>query len=139
MFSAAAADTEVVLHAFLEWDTDAFARLDGIFAFALWQKAERRLVLVRDRLGVKPLFCCLDAQPVGVRLDHRHRASATRRPSRCSMRTVCCTAPLLGPARPPESGVFRGISPLLPGSFAVLTPEGFRQDPPTGRLEAHEH
>lgn len=51
-------DTEVVLHAFLEWDTDAFARLDGIFAFALWQKAERRLVLVRDRLGVKPLFCC---------------------------------------------------------------------------------
>lgn len=47
-----------MLHAFLEWDTDAFARLDGIFAFALWQKAERRLVLVRDRLGVKPLFCC---------------------------------------------------------------------------------
>ena len=49
-------DTEVLLHAFLEWDTGAFARLNGIFAFAIWQKAERRLVLCRDRLGVKPLF-----------------------------------------------------------------------------------
>ena len=49
-------DTEVVLHAFLEWGTDAFPRLNGIFAFAIWQKAERRLTLCRDRLGVKPLF-----------------------------------------------------------------------------------
>ena len=49
-------DTEVLLHAFLEWDTDAFQRLNGIFAFAIWQKKARRLVLCRDRLGVKPLF-----------------------------------------------------------------------------------
>ena len=48
------------------------------------------------------------------------------------------TVLLLGPARPPESGVFRGISSLLPGSFAVLTPEGFRRTV-YWRLEAHEH
>jgi len=49
-------DTEVVLKAFVEWDTGAFARLRGMFAAALWSGPRRRLVLVRDRLGIKPLF-----------------------------------------------------------------------------------
>ena len=49
-------DTEVVLQAFLEWDTDCFARLRGMFAVALWRKSTRRLVLARDRLGIKPLY-----------------------------------------------------------------------------------
>lgn len=49
-------DTEVVLQAFLEWDTGAFARLRGMFAVALWTESQRRLVLARDRLGIKPLY-----------------------------------------------------------------------------------
>jgi asparagine synthase (glutamine-hydrolysing) len=49
-------DTETVLHAFLEWDTDCFARLRGMFAIALWTKSTRRLVLARDRMGIKPLY-----------------------------------------------------------------------------------
>lgn len=49
-------DTETVLRAFLEWDTDCFARLRGMFAIALWTKSTKRLVLVRDRMGIKPLY-----------------------------------------------------------------------------------
>ncbi len=49
-------DTEVALHAFLEWDVEAFARLRGMFAIALWNEARRRLVLARDRVGIKPLY-----------------------------------------------------------------------------------
>ena len=49
-------DTEVVLRAFLEWDRDCFARLRGMFAVALWTESERRLVLARDRMGIKPLY-----------------------------------------------------------------------------------
>ena len=49
-------DTEVVLKAFLQWDTAAFARLHGMFAVALWTESSRRLVLARDRLGIKPLY-----------------------------------------------------------------------------------
>jgi asparagine synthase (glutamine-hydrolysing) len=49
-------DTEVVLHAFLEWDTECFSRLRGMFAIALWSESRRRLVLARDRLGIKPLY-----------------------------------------------------------------------------------
>jgi asparagine synthase (glutamine-hydrolysing) len=49
-------DTETVLNAFLEWDTECFARLRGMFAVALWRESERRLVLARDRMGIKPLY-----------------------------------------------------------------------------------
>jgi asparagine synthase (glutamine-hydrolysing) len=49
-------DTEVVLRAFLQWDTAAFPRLRGMFAAALWNEAERRLLLLRDRMGIKPLY-----------------------------------------------------------------------------------
>jgi asparagine synthase (glutamine-hydrolysing) len=49
-------DTETVLRAFIEWDTDCFARLRGMFAIALWTKSTTRLVLARDRMGIKPLY-----------------------------------------------------------------------------------
>jgi asparagine synthase (glutamine-hydrolysing) len=49
-------DTETVLYAFLAWDTACFARLRGMFAVALWSKSARRLVLARDRMGIKPLY-----------------------------------------------------------------------------------
>jgi asparagine synthase (glutamine-hydrolysing) len=49
-------DTETILHAFLEWDLDCFARLRGMFGIALWTESEKRLVLARDRMGIKPVY-----------------------------------------------------------------------------------
>jgi asparagine synthase (glutamine-hydrolysing) len=49
-------DTETVLHAFLQWDTKCFSRMRGMFAVALWSESRKRLVLVRDRMGIKPLY-----------------------------------------------------------------------------------
>jgi asparagine synthase (glutamine-hydrolysing) len=49
-------DTETVLHAFMEWDTDCFQRLRGMFALAIWSQQDGRLVLARDRVGIKPLY-----------------------------------------------------------------------------------
>src|SRR5690348_9168501 len=49
-------DTETVLRAFLQWDTACFARFRGMFAVALWTESRQRLVLARDRMGIKPLY-----------------------------------------------------------------------------------
>ena len=130
-------DTEVLLHAYLEWKTDAFARLNGIFAFAIWEKRERRLTLCRDRLGVKPLFFApirnglTFGSTIDTGLCHPEIEPVI---DEDGLRTLL----LLGPARPPESGVFRQIKSLLPGHFAVLTPENFT-DHVYWQLEAHEH
>lgn len=52
------ADSEVVLQALARWGEAALARFNGMFALALWDQRERRLLLARDRFGVKPLYLC---------------------------------------------------------------------------------
>ncbi len=49
-------DTEVVLQAFLRWGKECFRRLRGMFAVVIWSEKEKRLLLARDRLGIKPLY-----------------------------------------------------------------------------------
>lgn len=49
-------DTEVLLHGLIEWGEGALSRLNGMWAFAFWQPAKQRLLLARDRFGVKPLY-----------------------------------------------------------------------------------
>ncbi len=51
-----ACDTEVVLRAFMQWDTACIEKLRGMFAFAVWRQSRERLVLARDRMGIKPLY-----------------------------------------------------------------------------------
>src|SRR3954447_13867799 len=57
-------DTETVLRAFLQWDTACFSRMRGMFAAALWTESRKRLVLARDRMGIKPLYYFRNADDV---------------------------------------------------------------------------
>jgi len=53
-------DTEAIVHAYEEYGVQCVARLRGMFAFALWDERERRLLLARDRVGKKPLYYAHD-------------------------------------------------------------------------------
>lgn len=49
-------DTETIVHAYEQWGDDCVKRLDGMFAFAVWDRPRRRMLVARDRVGIKPLY-----------------------------------------------------------------------------------
>ncbi|SCA56224.1 putative Asparagine synthetase [Candidatus Terasakiella magnetica] len=53
-------DTETLLYAFIEWGEQCLSRLNGMFAFVIWDNVDKKLFAARDRFGVKPLFCGID-------------------------------------------------------------------------------
>ena len=110
-------DTEVVLHAFVQWGHDCLNKLNGIFAFAVWEHKRRRLFLARDRMGVKPLFYAfcngglLFSSEIKTILEYPHMEAVLDSFGVAQLL-------LLGPGRIPGSGVFRDIFELEPGQFA---------------------
>ena len=52
-------DTEVLLYAFVQWGFESLLKFNGMFAFAIWDRLEKKLILARDRYGIKPLYYSL--------------------------------------------------------------------------------
>jgi asparagine synthase (glutamine-hydrolysing) len=110
-------DTEVVLHAYIQWGDQCVERFNGIFAFAVWEQGRGRLFLARDRIGVKPLF---------YKLHNGGLLFASEIKTILSYPTVdaelgsegAAQILLFGPGRLPGSGVFRGVQELEPGCKA---------------------
>ncbi len=111
-------DTEALLLAYVEWGEGCLSRLNGIFAFAVWNEAGQHLFLARDRLGVKPLFYArrgatfLFGSELKALLAH-----PAVRPELDAEGLAEVFA--LGLARTPGHGVFRGVSELKPGHYLV--------------------
>lgn len=130
-------DTEVVLCACMEWGEGAASRLEGIFAYAFWDSGMHRLLLCRDRLGVKPLFYTRVGESFVFASELK---SLFRYPGLTPKvgRESLCQVLGLGPARTPGHGVFEGMWELEPGCQMDVTPGGER----TSRywsLASHEH
>ena len=107
-------DTEVLLHSYAQWGPDCLEKLNGIFAFALWEEKKRRLFLARDRMGVKPLFYKLHEG--GLLFGSEIKSVLAYPTVRAEMdASGAAEIMLLGPGRTPGSGVFRDILELEPG------------------------
>ena len=63
-------DTEVILHAYEEWGEKCLDHLRGMFAFAIWDRAEAKLFAARDRLGIKPFYYTYRLNPASRRASH---------------------------------------------------------------------
>ena len=109
-------DTEVVLHAYAQWEEDCVGKLNGIFAFAVWDACRERLFLARDRIGVKPLFYTQRGEGLIFGSEIKTiLAHADVKPQLDAQGAAEIL--LLGPGRTPGSGVFYGIRELEPGCF----------------------
>src|SRR5919109_1445035 len=111
-------DTETIVHAYEEWGDDCVHRFRGMFAFALWDRPKQRLLLVRDRLGVKPLYWAL----VNNRLLFGSEIKAIlesglieARPNERVLSEVLATRYTSS-----TETMFRGINKLLPGHRLVF-------------------
>ena len=116
-------DTEVLLQAYEEWGEEAFGRLNGDFAFALWDREAGRLTCVRDRLGVKPLYYTT----AGGRFRFASEIKALlldpavpRTPNEERLADFLAR----GLIDHTSQTLFDGIEQLSPGSLLVVTPAG---------------
>lgn len=116
-----ASDTEVVLHAYLEWGEAFVERLNGMFAFGLWDVLRQRLLLVRDRMGVKPLFYA----PVdgGVVFGSEPKAIHAH-PAVPAVVDLDGLRELLTFVKTPGVSNYRGVFEVLPGSLLVVDQAG---------------
>ncbi|MDT8902504.1 asparagine synthase (glutamine-hydrolyzing) [Anaeroselena agilis] len=116
-------DTEVLLKAYIEWGAGCVERLNGIFAFGIWDTVRQRLFLARDRLGVKPLFYA--RLPDGLVFASELKALLAHPDIQPEIdREGLAEIFMLGPARTPGHGVFRGIDELEPGCAALFDRRG---------------
>lgn len=118
-----ASDTEVLLRAYLRWGDSCPKRLNGIFAFAVYDPARRRLFLARDPIGVKPLFY---AQRGGSLFFASELKSLLCFPEILPLVDARGLYDLLflGPGRTPGYGVFRGVYELEPGTCGYFDETG---------------
>jgi asparagine synthase (glutamine-hydrolysing) len=116
-------DTEVILEAFAAWGVEAtIGRLIGMFAFALWDRVERRLVLGRDRMGIKPLYFgrfgqtfFFGSQPKSFRPHPAWTAEIDRDSLAAFLRFAYVPAP---------RSIHRGLRQLQPGHIAAIAADG---------------
>jgi len=130
-------DTEVLLLSYAQWGTACVDKLNGIFAFGIWDESERRLFLGRDRLGVKPLFYARKGSSVVFGSEIK---ALLAHPDIDATVDMAGLAEIfsIGPARTPGVGVFKDISELRAGHTLVVTANTLHHQA-YWKLESREH
>ncbi|MET9890215.1 asparagine synthase (glutamine-hydrolyzing) [Streptomyces sp. NPDC006465] len=118
-------DSEVVLHAVDAWGEGAPARLEGMFAYAAWEPGPRRLTLVRDRFGIKPLCYARIGDAVVFGSEPKSVLAHPAVPARLDLdglRELLLSAhPMI---KTPGRSAFAGLDEVVPGTAVTMTPEG---------------
>ena len=111
-------DTEVILYAYMHYGASFVRKLNGIFAFAIWDDSKKQLLLYRDRVGIKPLFTHLYPDSSCLPLSQRHFLFSGIHPrvSMDGMREVLA----IGPARTMGNGIFDDVNEVLPGHYLIF-------------------
>ncbi|MCE7000775.1 asparagine synthase (glutamine-hydrolyzing) [Saccharothrix sp. S26] len=128
-------DTEVVLRAYRQWGRAFAERLNGIYAFAIWDEPAGELVLVRDRMGVKPLYYF--PTPDGVVFGSEPKALLAH-PAVDAVVDRDGLREMFSIVKTPGHAVFRGMRELRPGHLLVVDRDGLHPHR-YWRLESREH
>ena len=118
-------DTEVILYAYETWGIEAVSRLNGMFAFALFDREAQCVYLVRDRMGVKPLFYYTGTE--GLVFASELKPIMKHPAFQKEIDRDALTLYLAAEYIPGRQSIFRNTFKLLPGEILQWTPNGIRQ------------
>ena len=129
-------DTEVLLKAYVCFGEKVVEKLNGIYAFAVWNSKDQSLYVARDRAGVKPLYYCLLPDGLIFASEQKQILQYTRK----NEITLEGFKELLGvgPSHTPGHGLYKGIEELKPGYYMKLS-AGHVELTQYWELEANEH
>ena len=113
-------DTEVILAAYQEWGDECVGRLNGMFAFALWDEERGRLFCARDQIGIKPFYYFIGPGYLAFASESK----ALRQFHGNQLNSNALAAYLLGMYVPAAWSIFAGVSKLLPAHVLVVKPSG---------------
>lgn len=130
-------DTEVLLQGYTQWGDGLYEKLNGIFAFALWETKKRQLTLCRDRLGVKPLFFARKDNTFVFGSEIKALLSYDKTLSKVNKEGLCELL-ALGPAHTYGKTVYQDIKEVLPGTFLKICGDEL-QEHTYWKLESREH
>lgn len=117
-------DTEVLLHAYIEWGEDCLSRLNGMWAFAIWDRKKRELFLSRDRFGVKPLFYTwLDNEHTQIAFASEMKALLPLMNEVIPDRTLVCDPSMITLYESTDQCVIQGIKRFPAGSSGLFSPD----------------
>lgn len=120
-------DTEVILRLYEEKGDACFSELQGMFALAIWDGRRRRLVLARDRLGIKPLYVTHDRERLLFASEMKALLADPRTQSEIDRVALGDYLHLL--SIPDPRSIFRGIRKLQPGHLIIADAEGVSERP----------
>ncbi|GLY70629.1 asparagine synthase (glutamine-hydrolyzing) [Amycolatopsis taiwanensis] len=128
-------DTEVVLHAYLEWGAAAAERLNGMYAFAIWDGREQKLVMIRDRMGIKPFYYYPTRD--GVLFGSEPKAILA---NPLAERTVTLDGirELFAFIKTPGHAIWEGMREVVPGTVVTVDANGLHEHV-YWSLETREH
>jgi asparagine synthase (glutamine-hydrolysing) len=117
-------DTEVLLNAYRAWGSESLIRLNGMFAFAIFDGVEQKLFLARDRTGIKPLYYYAGAQGLAFASELKALFAWRDIPRKINASAVMDSLMLSYPIAP--ATCFRDCNELQPGSFLEISDKGTR-------------
>ena len=120
-----ATDSEVIVHGYEEWGDDCVTRLNGMFAFALWDRRRRRLLLARDRYGIKPLYYFQQGGTVAFASEIKALLEHPRLRARVSPAALLEYFTFQNQFG--DRTLFEGVHMLPPGHVMTVTVDGVRQ------------
>ncbi len=130
-------DTEVVLKAYHAWGSDCVDRFHGMFAFALWERESGRVILARDRLGIKPLY--LDSRPDRLRFASTLPALTAADGVDTGLDPVAVHHYMSFHAVvPAPHTLIKGVRKLPPATVAIIEADGSRRDRVYWRLTCNQ-